>query len=74
MALRQAVSDNAYRFAEGLVPVLADIRAKEQTVLRAVAAGLNRRRVKTRGSHWQVPNVRNLMERLTRAELTTGLS
>ena len=58
VALREAVSANADRFAEGLVPVLADIRVQGHVTLPAVAAELNRRGMMTRrGGIWQVSNV-----------------
>ena len=65
VALPAAVIGNADRFAEGLAPVLADIRAEGATSLRAIAAELNRRRMRTRrGGTWSVSNVRNLVGRL----------
>lgn len=65
MALRVAVRDNADWFSEEPAPVLADIRAKGHVSLRAVAAELNRRGMKTRrGGAWSVSNVRNLVGRL----------
>ena len=64
-ALRAAVSANADRFAEGLAPVLADIRTAGHVTLRAMAAELNRRGMMTRrGGTWSVSNVRNLVGRL----------
>ena len=65
VALRRAVSGNADRFAEELAPVLQDIRAAGHVSLRAMAAELNRRRMRTRRSgRWSVSNVRNLVGRL----------
>ncbi len=65
-ALRTAVARNAERFAEELVPVLADIRAQGHVSLRAIATELNLRGMWTRRSGtWQVSNVRNLVGRLT---------
>jgi hypothetical protein len=65
VALRAAVAGKAYRFAEGLAPVLANLRGKGHLSLRAVAAELNRREMRTRrGGRWQVSNVRNLAGRL----------
>ena len=56
VALRAAVSVNARQFAEELEPVIAD--------MRAMAAELNRRGMRTRrGGAWQVSNVRNLVGR-----------
>ena len=65
VALREAASANADRFAERLAPVLADIRAGGHVSLRAVAAELNLRGMSTRrGAAWQVWNVRNQLVRL----------
>ena len=64
VALRQAVSANADQFAAGLAQVLADIWDRGQVSLRAVAAELNRRGMRTRrGGQWHVSNVRNLVKR-----------
>ena len=64
VALRAAVAANADRFAEGLAPVLQDIRAAGHVSLRAMAAELNRRGMRTkRGGIWQVSNLRNLVGR-----------
>ncbi|TMV83556.1 hypothetical protein FGG78_22665 [Thioclava sp. BHET1] len=63
--LREAVSRNADRHAEGLAPVLADIREEGHTSLRAIAAELNARGMLTRrGGQWQVSNVGNLIRQL----------
>ena len=65
VALRRAVAANADRFAEGLAPVLIDIRSAGHLSLRAMATQLNRRGMRTRrGGAWQVSNVRNLLARL----------
>jgi DNA invertase Pin-like site-specific DNA recombinase len=65
VALRQVVSANAERFAAELAPVVASVRADGYVSLRAVAAELNRRGMRTRrGGQWQVSNVRNLLQRL----------
>ena len=64
MALRKSVSANARQFAEELEPVIADMRAMGHISLRAMAAELNRRGMRTRrGGEWQVSNVRNLVGR-----------
>lgn len=64
VALRKAVSANADAFASDLAPVLADIRAAGDTSLRAVAAELTARGIKTRrGGQWGVGNVRGLLAR-----------
>ena len=61
-ALRAAVSANAAAFAEHLKPVLEDIRAAKHTSLRAIAAGLIARGIRTRrGGRWHVGNVQGLL-------------
>ncbi|WP_238928946.1 recombinase family protein [Alexandriicola marinus] len=63
-ALRRTVTENADTFARSLAPVLADIRAHGHTTLRAIAAELNSRGIRTRrGGQWHVSNVRNLLAR-----------
>ena len=65
VALRQAVVANADRHAMDLAPAVADIRASGSNSLRAVAAALNARGMKTRrGGRWHVSNVNNLLQRL----------
>ena len=52
-ALRSAVSANAAAFAADLAPILADIRAAGHTSLRAIAAELTTRGMRTRrGGTW----------------------
>jgi DNA invertase Pin-like site-specific DNA recombinase len=64
-ALREVVSANANAFAADLAPVLADIRAQGHTSLRAIAAELTWRGIRTRrGRRWHVSNVGNLLVRL----------
>jgi DNA invertase Pin-like site-specific DNA recombinase len=71
VALRQVVSANAERFAAELAPVVASVRADGYVSLRAVAAELNRRGMRTRrGGQWHVSNVRNLIGRLSEKQLT----
>lgn len=61
-ALRAAVSANAAEFAADLAPVLADIRAAGHTSLRAIAAELTARGIRTRrGGKWGVGNVKRLL-------------
>lgn len=61
-ALTAAVSANAAAFAKDLAPVLADIRAAVHTSLRALAAELKERGIKTRRvGIWQVSNVKGLL-------------
>ncbi len=63
--LREAVSANADAFAQTLAPVLAAMRADGDMTLRAVAADLNARGIRTRRNGlWHVSNVRNLLARL----------
>ena len=64
-ALRAAVAANAEAFARDLAPVIADIRAQGRTSLRAIAAELSDRGIRTRrGGQWQVSNVRALLARV----------
>jgi DNA invertase Pin-like site-specific DNA recombinase len=52
-AMRAALSANATAFAADLAPVLSDIRAAGQTSLRAIAAELTSRGIRTgRGGAW----------------------
>lgn len=63
-ALRATVGANADQFARDLAPVVADIRAAGNTSLRAVAAELTARGIKTRrGGQWGVGNVKELLQR-----------
>jgi DNA invertase Pin-like site-specific DNA recombinase len=63
-ALRATVSANAAAFAVDLAPVLADIRATGHTSLRAIAAELTARGIRTRrGGQWGVGNVGRLLQR-----------
>jgi DNA invertase Pin-like site-specific DNA recombinase len=65
VALRKAVTANADAFAADLAPVLETIRSEGHTTLRAIAAELNKRGIRTRrGGKWHVSNVRNLLARL----------
>jgi hypothetical protein len=65
VALRAAVTANVGRFAAELAPVIAAIRAEGHASLRAMAAEMNRRGIRTRrGGVWQVSNVRSLVGRL----------
>lgn len=63
-ALRATVSANARAFAADLAPVLADIQAAGHISLRAIAAELSARGIRTRrGGKWSVANVMMLLER-----------
>ena len=65
VALRAAVVANAERFAEDLRTVVEDIRTDEVVSLRAIAAELNARGMRTRrGGKWAVGNVGNLLRRM----------
>ena len=65
-ALRATVAANADQFARDLAPVIADIRAAGHTTLRAVAAELTERGIRTRrGGQWGVGNVRGVLERIS---------
>lgn len=65
VALRATVSAHAEAFAADLAPVLADIRAAGHGSLRAIAAELTARGIRTRqGGLWRVSNVKALLERL----------
>jgi DNA invertase Pin-like site-specific DNA recombinase len=64
-ALRAAVSANAADFAADLTAVVQDIRSAGHTSLRAFAAELTNRGIRTRrGGAWQVSNVKGLLGRL----------
>ncbi|MES2844727.1 MAG: recombinase family protein [Pseudomonadota bacterium] len=64
VALRAAVSANAAAFAQDLLPVLAEIRAAGHTSLRAIAAELTAREIRTRrGGAWSVGNVIQILLR-----------
>lgn len=63
-ALRAAVSANAAAFAADLAPVLDDIRDAGHRSLRAIAAELAVREIRTRqGGAWGTGNVRALLMR-----------
>ena len=68
-ALRATVTANAKGFARDLAPVIADIRAGGATSLRAIAAELSARGIRTRrGGNWQVSNVKALLHRIAARE------
>ncbi|MCB6180237.1 recombinase family protein [Rhodobacter sp. Har01] len=68
-SLRSAVSANAAAFAEDLGPMLKDIQAAGHTSLRAIAAELTARGIRTRrGGTWGVGNVRGLVGRTGEAK------
>ena len=60
-ALRATVTANAEAFARDLAPLLADMRAQGRITLRAIAAELTARGIRTRrGGAWGVGNARGL--------------
>ena len=64
-ALRKAVSGNAHAFAADLAAVVVDIRAAGAVSLRAIAAELTARGIRTRRDGvWQVSNVQALLGRI----------
>ena len=65
VALCAAVTANAEAFAADLAPVIADIRAGDATSLRAIAAELSARGIRTRrGGAWGVGNVKGVLGRI----------
>ena len=63
--LRRAVAANADAFAADLAPVVQDLQTAGHTSLRALAAELNARGMRTRrGGCWHVSTVRNLLARI----------
>jgi DNA invertase Pin-like site-specific DNA recombinase len=72
-ALRAAVSANAAAFAGDLAPVLADIQAAGHTSLRAIAAQLTARGIRTRkGGAWGIGNAWQLVRRNRSSEGSTS--
>ncbi|MBL9072517.1 recombinase family protein [Tabrizicola sp.] len=64
-ALRAVVSANAAAFAEDLAPVIADVQAAGHTSLRAIAAELTARGIRTRrGGRWSVGNVLGVLAKV----------
>ena len=60
---------NADAHAGALAPVIAELQSQGHTSLRALARELNASGMKTRrGGRWHVSTVRNLLERVQRAE------
>jgi DNA invertase Pin-like site-specific DNA recombinase len=61
---RTALLESADKFAQNLVPVVLAIRSEGATTLRAMAAALTRRGVKSpRGGTWHPSSVANLLSR-----------
>jgi len=70
VALRQAVASNADTHALALAPVIAELRAAGQISLRALAAEMTTRGMRTRrGGHWHVSTVKNLIRRIERIQV-----
>ena len=66
-ALRAVVAANADQFARDLAPVIADIRTAGHMSLRAMAAELTARGIRTRrGGQWSVGNMKELLARSKR--------
>ena len=62
---RQVGRDAADRFARNVGPVIEQIRAGGAVSLRAIAAELNARGIRTaRGGAWESMTVRNLLQRV----------
>jgi hypothetical protein len=54
----------AEEFARNVLPIVREIQASGRTSLRAIAAELTRRNVRTaRGGAWSAENVRSLLAR-----------
>lgn len=73
--MRAAASTSAAdAFASNVLPVIGQIRSAGATSLRAIAAALNARGVKTtRGCHWEAATLRNILKRFPQAKLVSGL-
>ncbi len=72
-ALRATVTANADAFARDLRPVFADIRAQGHLSLRAIAAELTARGIRTRrGGAWGLGNVGCLLTRMQEGRLRLG--
>ena len=61
-------SENAARFAEDLKPIIDDIREAGHTSVRAIAAELNQRGIRTaRDRQWHPTSAARLLQRLDAA-------
>jgi DNA invertase Pin-like site-specific DNA recombinase len=64
----EAVKENAARFAEDLKPVVDDIREAGHTSIRAIAAELNKRGIRTaRDRQWHPTSAARLLQRIDAA-------
>ncbi|MCF6110292.1 recombinase family protein [Mesorhizobium muleiense] len=62
--------EEADRFAQTVLPIIASIQVSGIASLRGLAIALNNRGVRTaRGGRWQVSNVRNILARQSPANL-----
>ncbi|WP_133116162.1 recombinase family protein [Mesorhizobium wenxiniae] len=62
--------EEADRFAQTVLPIIASIQRSGIASLRGLAIALNNRGVRTaRGGRWQVSNVRNILARQSPANL-----
>lgn len=60
-----AVTDNADRFAEDLIPIIRDIQHGGISALGGIAKELNNRHIQTRrGGRWHASSVSNLLARI----------
>lgn len=60
-----ATKATADKFAEGVLPIIEQVKAAGATSYRAVAASLNARGIKTaRGGRWEASTVRNVLMRM----------
>ncbi|PAP95447.1 recombinase family protein [Mesorhizobium wenxiniae] len=67
---RKISVDEADRFAQTVLPIIASIQRSGIASLRGLAIALNNRGVRTaRGGRWQVSNVRNILARQSPANL-----
>ena len=67
---RKISIDEADRFAQTVLPIIASIQRSGITSLRGLAIAMNNRGVRTaRNGQWQVSNVRNILARQSAANL-----
>jgi hypothetical protein len=69
MAALEARRNRANAWVAKLAPIIAEIRAGGARSLRAIARGLNERRIPTatgRGK-WEIPQIRRVLARLRRS-------
>ncbi|WP_287236262.1 recombinase family protein [Mesorhizobium sp.] len=62
--------EEANRFAQTVLPIIASIQRSGITSLRGLAIALNNRGVRTaRNGQWQVSSLRNILARQSAAQL-----